>query len=411
MLQNNTLYETFLKIETMLLCFYIILAPISKCVQIYLFGYSIIVSVIVLLFIVCIISRILCNNLAEGNFSFILLTAFLIELVLKSETSQTVEIGLVLSVFLYIGLLSVRDIPLKRIYISFFIASFLSAIFSFIYGTETGEVTRTAVYVDGSISVITLIIVLFGNFDSDCGIIFDILRATAFFSSLIVLLFGMSRARIAIALILLAIWFIKVCLKDIANGRLDLRKVFFLLAIAILLLILKSQPTFQKLFESISERFDDGFSSLGRTEEIQIGWSIFKDNIVSGMGWGTFRFKDYRGNISSYYNHCMYIAVLARGGLLFGIPFGLSLLSILKKTFVHRDNYMLLMLTAVFLALGYGNAGVFNYTICSMLVPISILINKEGEKTNEKSSFRFKTGNRKSSSLHYTDKFIVRAWF
>ena len=72
----------------------------------------------------------------------------------------------------------------------------------------------------------------------------------------------------------------------------------------------------------------------------------------------------------------MYVAALARGGLLFGIPFALSLFSILRKTLVRRKNIMLLILTGIFFALGYGNAGIFNYTICSMLVPISIIINE-----------------------------------
>lgn len=376
MLKTNELNNFFLKAKTLFVCIYIILAPIFKCIPLYMFGYSIIVPVIILMCIIIFLGRLSSNNLVFGNFSLTLMIVYAIELFLIRKSSTSVEIGLVLSVFLYISLLTMRDIPLKTVYISFFIAAFLSAIFSFIYGTETGEVTRTAVNVDGSISVITLVIILLGENKKNCDPLFNIMKVVAFFSSLVVLMFGMSRARIAITVIIFAFWILKSFMCNIANGIFDTKKFLALIGLIAVFFVLQSQPVVRSLIESISKRFEDGFSSTGRADEIHVGIELFKNNMFSGAGWGTLKFRNSDGSIVSYYNHCMYVAALARGGLLFGIPFALSLFSILRKTLVRRKNIMLLILTGIFFALGYGNAGIFNYTICSMLVPISIIINE-----------------------------------
>ena len=67
----------------------------------------------------------------------------------------------------------------------------------------------------------------------------------------------------------------------------------------------------------------------------------------------------------------MYVAILARGGLLMASAFVNTFFRLVRDVF-HRKNQLCWALLIVFLGLAYGNAGVFNYTINTMFIPLIV---------------------------------------
>ena len=61
------------------------------------------------------------------------------------------------------------------------------------------------------------------------------------------------------------------------------------------------------------------------------------------------------------------------------ITFLISLCSIVKKA-VKQKNLFCLIALLIFFALAYGNAGIFNYTICGMFIPL--ILNLRMKKTS-----------------------------
>ena len=367
------------KIQEFLLIVYIILSPIYKCLtNISLFGVNPIIVVIFLLLATYIIN---INNILidkqEKFLSFIILFIFCMELIFAQKPAT---IGWVLAMFLYVFFLQTDvRINVNNIYSAFLVSAIITGIFSVIWGLSDGTVVRTGAIVDGSIAPIAIVIALFCDSRTYPKIL-EILKITAVISSIVVLLFGMSRSRLLIVSICFIIYFITRAIKMITNGgKVSLKNIFLfgfgLIACGIVIISTKGQ----ELISPITDRlFNEGFGSMGRDVEMEFALKMFNKHFLVGGGWGKHILQDLNGSFVAYNNHCAYVAVLARGGLVLGVPVFISYFLLLYKSIkIRRYSPVALVLMLVFLLLSYGNAGMFNYTVCS-LIPLVVVTIKRG---------------------------------
>lgn len=367
------------KIQEFLLIVYIILSPVYKCLDnMSLFGINPMIAVICLLLVTYVIN---INNILidkqEKFFSFAILFVFCLELIFAQKSGT---IGWILAMFLYIFFLQTDvRINVNNIYSAFLISAIIAGIFSVGLVLSSGTVVRTAFSVDGSISPIAIVIALFCDSRSFPKL-WELLKIAAVISSIVVLLLGMSRSRLLIVAICFAIYFITRIYKMIATGgKVSLKNIFLfgfgILACTFALISTKAQ---ELVYPIIGRFFEDGFGSMGRDVELEFGLEMFKEHYIFGGGWGKHILQDLNGSFVAYNNHCAYVAILARGGLLLGIPIFISYFLLLYKSIkVRHYSSVALMLMLVFLLLSYGNAGMFNYTVCS-LIPIVVVIIKRG---------------------------------
>jgi len=289
-------------------------------------------------------------------------------------------IGWVLAMFLYVFFLQTDvRINVNNIYSAFLVSAIITGIFSVIWGLSDGTVVRTGAIVDGSIAPIAIVIALFCDSRTYPKIL-EILKITAVISSIVVLLFGMSRSRLLIVSICFIIYFITRAIKMITNGgKVSLKNIFLfgfgLIACGIVIISTKGQ----ELISPITDRlFNEGFGSMGRDVEMEFALKMFNKHFLVGGGWGKHILQDLNGSFVAYNNHCAYVAVLARGGLVLGVPVFISYFLLLYKSIkIRRYSPVALVLMLVFLLLSYGNAGMFNYTVCS-LIPLVVVTIKRG---------------------------------
>ena len=371
-ISTNAIVE---KIYTIVLSLYIIIVPIINSInKVFFLGYGMhvwaVVAVIVMTFAIAMFSDETKRN--KIGFPILILVVFLLEILYHKLVGKRVEMGVILFLLLYVALLKIpTSISIKTIYEVFFISALVAAIFSLIGGLTQGGITRTATKVDGSIAIIVILIAFFGKEPFPKTHVYNILKYTAIASCFVVAFFGMSRARLLLIAIIILIK-ILLAIRTIAKTkRINISVLWWVPVVAITLMVVLSMDTTRQLINSITDRFQVGFESLGRDDEIKVGWDIFLNHPILGNGWGQMQFTDYNNYLSNYYNHCMYIAILARGGIVLGVPFLLSFVSIIINV-IKSKNIFCIIAIASFFALGYGNAGVFNYTITSMLIPVML---------------------------------------
>lgn len=372
------------KIYEYLLYLFIIIAPIINSLKIWFFGYGLHIYVCIFIIILTLFVELIFKNQKSGTkyFSGLILIMFIFSLIFTAKLSKNIETGLIFNILIYIAFLRIPGIiPLRKIYMSFYISSIIAAIYTVIAGYTETSVSRTATSVDGSIAIIGIAIILFAEESFRKNNFYNSLKFASFFSCLIVALFGMSRARLFLIAALFAFKLFLEIGKAFKTGGIKKKHILLIPVICVAAFFALRLSVVQELLSTISERFSEGFQSIGRTEEIQIGWNWFKDNVFFGCGWGTLSFVDYHGAYSPYYNHCMYVALLTRGGIILAIPFYLSFASLIRGV-IKRKNMLAFVILAAFLALGYGNAGLFNFTICSFLIPLICILKTENDKMN-----------------------------
>ncbi|MCK9478949.1 MAG: O-antigen ligase family protein [Firmicutes bacterium] len=370
--------STIEKIYEFILCLYIVIIPIVNSLKdMTVFGYGIHIWIILFLLAMTVVINLLTpfSNKSRIGYAMLVLGLFFLEMVLQWVRREPFEIGLVLLVFLYIAFLKIpKKMSLKKINMSFYLAAIIAAIYSMTYGIVLGEILRTATKVDGSISIVVILIIFWGKepFNKTGG--YELLKKIAMVSCFVVAGFGMSRSRL---LILVVIVFLKLFLtikNSFKTAKIKTQTLALLMVAIIMPFFVSQLEITQNLFDAISTRFEVGFESLGRDDEIKLGLKYFSESPIFGYGWGQILFTNHQNYISNYYNHSMYVAILARGGVVMGLAFLLSFVSIIKKAFKSRNFFCLISL-AVFFALGYGNAGIFNYTICGMMISIALNLN------------------------------------
>lgn len=367
------------KIQEFLLIVYIILSPVYKCLNnISLFGVNPMIIVICILLATYVIN---INNILidkqKNFFSFVILFVFCIELLFAKKPPT---IGWVLAMLLYVFFLQTDvRINVNNIYTAFMVSAIIAGIFSVGLVISNGTIVRTAFLVDGSISPIAIVIALFCDSRSYPKL-WELLKIVAVISSIIVLLLGMSRSRLLIVAICFAIYFIIRIYKIITNGgKVSLKNIFLFGFGAIACSFALISTEVQELVSPITDRlFNEGLGSMGRDVELEFGLEMFSEHYILGGGWGQHILQDLNGSFVAYNNHCAYVAILARGGLLLAVPVFMSYFLLLYKSIkVRRYSSVALMLMLIFLLLSYGNAGMFNYTVCS-LIPIIVVTIKRG---------------------------------
>lgn len=362
-----------------LLCIFIILSPIYKCLDfLTVMGFNIITVVSALLILTYIL---MLPNLLQTKqkrfLSFLIFTVFIVELYIQRSD---INIGLMLTVFLFISFLQTDiNIELEKLYMSFLISSIFAAIFSVFFGFTGGAITRVATIIDGSIAPISLAVALFVN-PNELNIIqkkWDILKYLSIFSVFVVLIFGMSRARILIVGIMFGIYIISRIMRILKNGVFTSKGYLIVIITILVAIVLFLTVDFKTVFAPILARFEDGFESEGRDIETAFALNLFSNHKIFGVGWGDFFLTDTGGSIVTYNNHNWYVAILTRGGYLFAIPVFVTLLNFLFKSLrIIKISMFELIATVIVLALSYGNAGVFNYTISSVIPLIVINIKR-----------------------------------
>lgn len=374
---NNQKEAIIVKIQEILLIIFIVLSPIYKCLTgINIAGYNPI-TIVVGLLLVCYTLN-LYNTIVDKQqrfFSITILLFFCIEVLFISKNNR---IGWILPILLYAFFLQTDiRVSIRRVYKAFFLSSIIAAFFSLIVGFSGGVVTRAAASVDGSIAPITVTILLFCDTESEIkrSTLNSVMKVAAMISSIIVLIFGMSRARVLIVVVCFLIYGLSKLTELIKNGgRVSRDVVSFFIMVLILVSVLFFSGAIEAMIEPILERFStEGLNSMGRNVEAEFGINLFKENVLFGGGWGSFSFVNLGGSVVEYDNHSAYIAVLARGGLFLAVPIFLSYYLLMKKAILIREKSRVAwVMMLVFLLLSYGNAGMFNYTICS-LIPLVVL--------------------------------------
>ena len=368
--------------EALLACF-IVLSPVYKCLDITIAGLSPNTILIgLLIFFYALNTPHIISSGYPTFLSFIILGVFCAELVFAAGENH---IGWVLSVLLYVCFLQTDErVSFNLLYKSFLIATIVAAFFSLLVGFSGGVMTRTATLVDGSIAPIAITVALFGDNRSEKkpSLAFDILKATSVLSSMVVLALGMSRARFLIVGVCFVLYGVTGLFRLLQNGKETAAKSSILLygiVTALSVLILLITGILQQFFEPIINRFfNEGLDSMGRDVEKEYGMNMFRAHSFFGGGWDVFTLQDLDGSFVSYNNHNAYIAILSRGGLLMAVPTFLSyVLLFVRALRIRQTSNMAWVLMFVFLALSYGNAGLFNYTICSM-IPLVVLDIKRG---------------------------------
>ncbi len=377
--QNNNL--TTADIQQFMLGVFVFLAPIYKCLDGFsVFGYNVItIAIIVMLLSFTLNIPRIIKTRQKLFFAPLGLAVLCIELaVADSEAS----IGMVLALIMFSFFLTTdKDVKIERLYYSFFAASVLAAVFSLYYGLLGGSVNRVAVIIDGSIAPICIAIALFVN-EGKLNVNetkWNVMKIMSILSSFLIIVFGMSRSRSILVVFLFALSFLYKIYKLFVNkSKISFATIFTFIVAFILILVFLILPVSDFLLEPLMERFENGLVSMGRDIELQLGLDLFRENKILGAGWGNIKYTNEGGSIVSYDNHCAYVAVLARGGILMGLAIVIPILILLKRSVsLIKNKPLAFVLMMVLLILSYGNAGIFNYTICS-IIPLVVLYIKRG---------------------------------
>lgn len=310
------------------------------------------------------------GNKSNNFFSIFVLAVFFFEIFLQVATDAPIKSIYIFIILLYASFLRVSTyVSLKKIYCSFYISAVISAGFTLYYGNYQNTISRTATLVDGSIAPIVLAIILFAEEQFEKTRYYKILKGLAAFSLCIVALYGMSRSRLVIIAVMFIIKILLHVKNLLVNKTVNMLLIPELGLVLLLVIFIFKFSSFQDLLSLIFDRFEDGFTlDYVREAEIEQGLTYFKDNLIFGKGWGDYTYS-LDGYTYYYYNHCMYVAILARGGILMAIACACSFISLAKKTLESRKSFCIII-AAIFFLLAYGNAGLFNYTIITLFIPL-----------------------------------------
>ena len=367
-IQLNTVLTQILEI---VLCCYIVFVPIINAFKYWIFGYGIHVYLALLIIMIALALRIMNANQKRSNFHGLpILLFFLVQRFYWKLSGYMAETPFLLLYGLYASFLSLpANISRKKIFISYYISVYIAMVFTLVNGLNGGSVTRTGATVDGSIAIIGVILLLFLEEDFETGTFYRVLKIGSMIPVAVVLLFGMSRARILIALLLVGIKMTVVFLKSLRASR--IKGIHMLLFIGFVIIGVASLklPVVQSLLDEVVERFESGLISEGRDSEAGFALMAIKNYPIMGIGYHMQLFYDHNTIPSVYYNHNMYLAIVARGGFSMALLFLISFASLIKRVWNSKDRF-LTVLTFCFFLLGYGNAGIFNYTIIGYLIPI-----------------------------------------
>jgi len=293
------------------------------------------------------------------------------------------SIGWVLPVLLYLFFLQTdHRISATCLEGAYLISVLLAAVCSVSLGLVDGAVTRVATLIDGSIAPIAITAALFC--DRRAGGVRALgwlcLRGAALICGLIVLIFGMSRARFLIIGAVFVLYFCRKLRQVFPGGRKISRRAALLLYFILLAMAgLLASGILDDLFAPILRRLTtEGLDSMGRDVELIFGLSCFSDSPIIGCGWGQMYLTDLDGSVVAYNNHCAYLAILARGGLALALPmlFSYAMLFLEAWGVRHRCAAAVPLMTVFFL-LSIGNAGMFNYTIGSLIPLVVLKINQK----------------------------------
>lgn len=264
------------------------------------------------------------------------------------------------------------------------ITTFLSSM-GYLRGIQdaSGGILRNSSDVDGTIGVVATLVSLHNIFAED-GYPVKIVNYIEFIISMIVIGFSLSRARIACFLLCLIIYFI-VTRKY--SKRSKFKNLLPIIIILMILVVLFTE-TIVALINQITIRFGiirEDINLLRRNAEIEQHMMLLKNNILFGVGWGTF----YKYGIS---DHCSYTAIFAYLGLFGGIIYNLWFVSVLYQCIkrVVRERkisncHLALVVVIGVLILAYGNMA-FNKTggIVGMLVVYTALLENTYDNTTSR---------------------------
>lgn len=268
--------------------------------------------------------------------------------------------------------ISPTNVSLKNVYCSFYIASIIAAIASFAFGRiDANTVERTAGLVDGSIAVICLTIALFAKENFKKTRQYKTLKTISIAASVVVAAFGMSRSRILLIAIMIVIKLLLVNKDMVFNPRIPLINLVGSVFVIIMVVIITQTNLYSFLYDAIALRYSGGFNEITRNNEIQAGIQWFTESWLFGKGWGRLVYGR-----RLYQNHCMYVALFARGGIFLGSAVIACLVKLVKFSFKQKNVFCIMMLF-VFFVLAYGNAGFFNYTISSLFIPLVATLNQD----------------------------------
>lgn len=360
-----------------LLYLYIVLAPLLNSLQDVTIGGSNIVAVVSSSLCLIGVTTSVLHFKKNNYFSFVVLLVFIYG-VYRTGLGQCL-IGLVILVLLYVSFLNLdSNIDVKKVFYAYYCAIMLAAFFSVSQGIMGSYVKRMATLVDGSIAVVTVAILLFANNNYLHERKKNFIKLAVIGSVIAVIAFSMSRSRLilVLGLVIVKLFFIK------DNGSKRKSKSIIYVLIGIVVLYVLSQTSLGSvLFGSMTARFESGMESKGRNDEILFALTLFANNPIWGSGWSDFMYTDYLTQEVGYNQHSMYVALLARGGIVFALVVLVSLYLVLKNTMkIYKYNKLPAVLMVLFLMLAYGNAGFFNYTICGFFIPIITILQQENKR-------------------------------
>lgn len=262
------------------------------------------------------------------------------------------------------------------------ITSVLSSL-GYLHGMNdiSGGLYRSSIDVDGTIGVIATLTVFHELNRKAKALVLDYLE---FVMGCMVVAFSISRGRIAVLIVCIAIYLL-ITLKCRNVSR--FKKLLPLLLTVVILIVLFSDIVL-RLFNQILIRFQMSSGDLNltrRLDEIRCHLLLFKQYPVFGMGWGMLA-------KNSLYDHCSYSAVLAFMGVVGGVPYlywffeklFFSLFKSMKDDHIGKYHLAFIMTFSVML-LAIANMS-FNKTggIWGMLIAYIALNNYDSTEVSEK---------------------------
>jgi len=382
MLTNDST-KICLKIYEALLCLYIIIAPINNALNeqgIYaMVGYAAMLLVSL---------GLVCGSLggafnADKKLGGFYTGAYLvIAFTALGTLTKLISYHGATQLLMYAQFVSLsRRVDLKKVFCAFYVSSIICAIWSISLGWVSSEVSRTATSIDGSIAPAVIAITLFAKETFAFGKNYRALKIAALCAAIVVAFFGMSRSRLLLIAVMLALKLIVSMRQSVMSGRVSQTVILAIPVLIVVVAIVAKLDVTKKLLDAIGERYESGFEDYIRDMERQAGWDMFRQNWLFGRGWNKLLFKlpvGYR----VYDNHNMYVTILARGGIILAGTMFYSFYRVLKRV-IEKKNALAMILFGLLLALGYGNAGVFNYTICSLMAPMAILLDSVSNEPDQ----------------------------
>ena len=382
MLSKGTSYM-FLKVYEALLCIYIVIAPINNALNdqgIYaMVGYAAMLLLIIGTFCAWLGGAFGAKRKMGGIFTAIYLV---VPLTMAGTLLDLIQYHGAPQVLLFAQFISLsKRVDLKKMLMAFYVSAIVSALFSLFHGWVDSTVSRTAAMVDGSIAPVVLAITLFVEEDFEYTKVYKSWKAAGMVGGVIVALFGMSRSRLLLIALMLLLKVVLNLTYSVSSGKVGQSTLLLIPLIIVAFVAVTELDVVKQLVTEIERRYEGGFADKVREMEAEAGWTLFKGDWVFGRGWKKILYKIPAG-FQIYNNHNMYVTIFLRGGVVLAATMFYSFACMILQT-IRRKNILAFVLLGLVFALGYGNAGVFNYTICSMLIPFAILLDQGEEGTAE----------------------------